>query len=179
MKDIWRGIQYELPKSSVSRILFAKNKGFFNEKPKLRLGPGVGGLLSPLEKNYKLKNYSLFQIQIDLSNIKVCTDCPYTDAGVRVLTLTNYGLKIPLSSSVLYQKSSLIEAWFPFSSTTLLIPLISPSPSTQTSSTRSYRVTYNNIDSFFTVLLFFPIFCVNPFNIECLAIIGYNQHYNC
>jgi hypothetical protein len=69
-----------------------------------------------LEKNYKLKNYSLFQIPIDLSNIKVCTDCPYTDAGVRVLTLTNYGMKIPLSSSLLYQKSSLLEAWFPFSS---------------------------------------------------------------
>ena len=38
------------------------------------------------------------------------------DAGVGALTLTNYGMKIPLYSSVLYQKSSVLQAWFPFSS---------------------------------------------------------------
>ena len=38
------------------------------------------------------------------------------DAGVGALTLTNYGMKVPLSSSVLYQKSSVLEAWSPFSS---------------------------------------------------------------
>ena len=37
------------------------------------------------------------------------------ELAVGALILTNYGMKVPLSSSVLFQKSSLLEAWFPSS----------------------------------------------------------------
>ena len=88
--------------------------------------------------------YPCFPDDTDRSLVRATRPIPTTqfrkilhEAKVEALTLKNYGMKIPLAYSILYQKPSVLEDLSPSSSSYPLTPSTFPSQSDQTPSTPS------------------------------------------